>query len=88
MAQAWVRKSSTARPPLGQCHTTLIDELPLEPRAVLEMAYFSGMTHSEIAERTGSPLGTIKTRIRDALKNLRKDLQLTSRASGTHSRKT
>lgn len=70
----------------------LIGELPLEQRAVLEMAYFSGMTHSEIADRTGSPLGTIKTRIRDALKNLRKDLQHTrrepsSRASEMQSRK-
>lgn len=57
----------------------LIDELPLEQRTALEMAYFSGMTHSEIADRTGSPLGTIKTRIRDALKNLRRDLQHTRR---------
>jgi RNA polymerase sigma-70 factor, ECF subfamily len=70
----------------------LIEELPLEQRAVLEMAYFSGMTHSEIADRTGSPLGTIKTRIRDALKNLRKDLQPrrrepTKRAPGMQSRK-
>jgi RNA polymerase sigma-70 factor (ECF subfamily) len=70
----------------------LIDELPLEQRAVLEMAYFSGMTHSEIADRTGSPLGTIKTRIRDALKNLRKNLQTrrrepTKRAPGMQSRK-
>jgi RNA polymerase sigma-70 factor (ECF subfamily) len=66
----------------------LIDELPLEQRTVLEMAYFGGMTHSEIADRTGSPLGTIKTRIRDALKNLRKDLEPISRASAMRSRKT
>jgi len=70
----------------------LIVELPLEQRAVLEMAYFSGMTHSEIADKTGSPLGTIKTRIRDALKNLRKNLQSRRRepmrhASGMPSRK-
>jgi RNA polymerase sigma-70 factor, ECF subfamily len=65
----------------------LIDELPLERRTLLEMAYFSGMTHSEIADRTGSPLGTVKTRIRDALKRLRKDLQHGSRASGMRSRK-
>jgi RNA polymerase sigma-70 factor (ECF subfamily) len=65
----------------------LIDELPREQRIVLEMVYFSGMTHSEIADRTGSPLGTVKTRIRDALKNLRKDLQPRSRASGMQSRK-
>jgi RNA polymerase sigma-70 factor, ECF subfamily len=65
----------------------LIDELPLEQRTVLEMAYFSGMSHSEIAEKTGCPLGTIKTRIRDALKNLRKDLRPRSRASRMERRK-
>jgi RNA polymerase sigma-70 factor (ECF subfamily) len=64
----------------------LIDELPTEQRTVLEMAYFSGMTHSEISDRTGSPLGTIKTRIRSALKNLKKDLQAKGRASGIQSR--
>jgi RNA polymerase sigma-70 factor (ECF subfamily) len=52
----------------------LIDELPPEQRTLLEMTYFSGMTHSEIADRTGFPLGTIKTKIRGALKKLRKDL--------------
>jgi DNA-directed RNA polymerase specialized sigma24 family protein len=64
----------------------LIDDLPLERRTLLEMAYFSGMTHSEIADRTGFPLGTIKTRIRDALKNLRKDLRSRSRSPGMRSR--
>jgi RNA polymerase sigma-70 factor, ECF subfamily len=59
----------------------LIDELPLEQRTLLEMAYFSGMSHSEICDKTGFPLGTIKTRIRSALKNLRKDLQTKARAS-------
>lgn len=66
----------------------LIDELPLERRALLEMAFFSELTHSEIADRKGFPLGTIKTRIRDALKNLRKDLQPGVRASGLRSRRT
>jgi len=64
----------------------LINELPLEQRTVLEMAYWSEMTHSEIADRTGSPLGTIKTRIRCALKTLRTDLQLCSRGSGMQGR--
>ena len=44
-------------------------------RGVLEMAYWEGMSHSEIAEKTGEPLGTIKTRIRAGLIILRKAFQ-------------
>ena len=40
-------------------------------RSALEMAFFEGLTHSEIAAKTGTPLGTIKTRIRTALISLR-----------------
>ena len=46
--------------------------LPVEQRKTLEMAFFDGLTHSEIAEMTGDPLGTVKTRIRSALGSLRK----------------
>ncbi len=46
--------------------------LPIEQRKTLEMAFFDGLTHSEIAEITGDPLGTVKTRIRSALNSLRK----------------
>lgn len=46
--------------------------LPAEQRKTLEMAFFDGLTHSEIAEMTGDPLGTVKTRIRSALTTLRK----------------
>jgi RNA polymerase sigma-70 factor (ECF subfamily) len=46
--------------------------MPPAQRAALEMAYFEGLTHAEIAEKTGDPLGTIKTRIRTGLLTLRK----------------
>jgi RNA polymerase sigma-70 factor (ECF subfamily) len=48
--------------------------LPEAQRAALELAYFEGLTHTEIAERTGEPLGTIKTRLRSALQTLRQTL--------------
>jgi len=50
----------------------VIVTLPPEQRKTLEMAFFDGLTHTEIAEMTGDPLGTVKTRIRSALLALRK----------------
>jgi RNA polymerase sigma-70 factor (ECF subfamily) len=46
--------------------------LPAEQRESLELAFFGGMTHAEIAAQSGEPLGTIKTRIRTALISVRK----------------
>ena len=53
----------------------VIQLLPSEQRKTLEMAFFDGLTHSEIAEMTGDPLGTVKTRIRSGLLTLRKAFQ-------------
>jgi len=48
--------------------------MPAPQRSALEMAFFDGLTHTEIAAKTGEPLGTIKTRIRGGLMILRKAL--------------
>jgi RNA polymerase sigma-70 factor, ECF subfamily len=53
----------------------VLAQLPPEQCELFELAYFSGMTHSEIAERTGQPLGTVKTRLRTALTSLRRAIQ-------------
>lgn len=60
----WSRVAEKIRGALG--------DMPTPQRSALEMAFFEGLTHSEIAERTGEPLGTIKTRIRSGLLILRK----------------
>ena len=52
-----------------QVHDAVAD-LPEEQRVAVEMAYFQGLTHQEIHDRTGIPLGTIKGRIRLGLKKL------------------
>ena len=46
-------------------------ELPAEQRQALELGYFAGLSQTEIAERTGQPLGTVKTRMRLAMQKLR-----------------
>jgi RNA polymerase sigma-70 factor (ECF subfamily) len=49
--------------------------LPEQQRIPLEMAYFQGMSHTEIATALGQPLGTVKDRIRNGMMHLRKQLK-------------
>jgi RNA polymerase sigma factor (sigma-70 family) len=51
-----------------------LEELSAAHREVIELAYFRGLTQTEISGRTGVPLGTVKTRTSSALRRLRKEL--------------
>jgi RNA polymerase sigma-70 factor (ECF subfamily) len=52
-----------------------LDSLSSAQRTALELSFFSGFSHAEIAERLGEPLGTVKTRIRSAMLTLRAQLR-------------
>jgi RNA polymerase sigma-70 factor (ECF subfamily) len=52
-----------------------LEALPPEQRQLIELAYFEGLTQSELAERFGLPLGTVKTRVRTGMMTLRRELQ-------------
>ncbi len=52
----------------------VVSEMPSEQQTALSLAFFDGLTHSEIAAQTNQPLGTIKTRIRAAVQRLERSL--------------
>jgi RNA polymerase sigma-70 factor (ECF subfamily) len=51
---------------------SVLVSLPADQQGPLELAYFQGLSHTEIAQKTGAPLGTVKTRIRAGLMTIRK----------------
>ncbi|GMR09578.1 MAG: sigma-70 family RNA polymerase sigma factor [Anaerolineae bacterium] len=50
-----------------------LDKLPDEQRSVIELAFYHGMSHSQIAEYQSTPLGTVKTRLRLGMEKLRRE---------------
>lgn len=70
---ASVDEEAFARLDARRVHDALAS-LPAEQRTLIEMGFFDGVTHQELAARTGTPLGTVKTRIRAGLRTLRSAL--------------
>jgi RNA polymerase sigma-70 factor (ECF subfamily) len=62
------------RQELGAQMRRLLRQLPGEQREAIELAFFAGLTHSEVADRLGVPLGTIKSRILMGMRKLRQGL--------------
>jgi RNA polymerase sigma-70 factor (ECF subfamily) len=54
---------------------SVVNNLPKDQRQAIEMAFFGGLTHQEIAESLNEPLGTVKARIRRGMLKLREALQ-------------
>jgi RNA polymerase sigma-70 factor (ECF subfamily) len=58
-----------------------VSSLGRDERGAIELAFFSGLTYAEVAERLQQPLGTIKTRIRSALQKLRRAMESEQRST-------
>jgi RNA polymerase sigma-70 factor, ECF subfamily len=71
-----VDRQDSARP-----ITDALNELPLDQREAICLAFYSGLTHEQIAARLGLPLGTVKTRIRLGMTRLRDKLIFRTKAT-------
>ena len=69
------RAISRLRRALARVYSRRCKQSPEGQRQAVELAYFEGMSHTEIAEKTGQPLGTVKTRIRTAIETLKQVLR-------------
>jgi RNA polymerase sigma-70 factor (ECF subfamily) len=67
--------SEAERNRIAERARTLLHRLPSEQRKTLEMAFFDGLTHSEIAEMTGNPVAIVKSTLRNALLTMRETFQ-------------
>lgn len=66
----------TLDPETIQSVRQVLNTLPQEQRRVLELSYFEGLTHPELAEQLGESLGTVKTRIRLGMQKLKQAFSL------------
>jgi RNA polymerase sigma-70 factor (ECF subfamily) len=75
LASSFNLADETERDVFAERARLAIQQLPRDQRKALEMAFFDGLTHTEIAEIAGETPGTVKTRIRSSLLALRKVFQ-------------
>lgn len=77
-SDAMLEETALAHIDAGRVRSALA-QLPAEQRELIELGFFGGVTHEQLAKRTGVPLGTVKTRIRSGLRKLRTLLEETVR---------
>ena len=79
MANGWTPERRARQ---AQLIRGALDGLPREQRHAIELAFFGGLTQTEIAEKLGAPLGTIKARIRRGMLQLRDALKALQPTNG------